>query len=607
MEMAELIIALSWTFGLTTYFIGHLNLLSVTCAPLLLGLGIDYGIHWFARYQEEERLRGASTREGIQAAMVKLGPGIILAGFSASLSFFPLVLTGFRGLVELGIITSIGMIMTTITTLSVLPALTLLFDKPSSRTGKPDPSVGKKFFLKMNNKKAAAILSPALLVTVFSLWGARKVSFDLNMLRLQSQVAESVIWEKKLMDESDRSSIYGSVLARSPEEIREKTVLLEGLESVSEARSVESLLPEEQEEKIKFLRGMKPLLEGVGSFEAGGSSIDMVDLDRTLGKIRFKMLDSSSSQWGAGKPLDSQMMRVRELIDNLRARFAAMEPSGLDTGLHSFQENLFVDLNDKMDILQTNMSTRPMSYQDLPEPLLMRFAGEGLYLIRIFPVEDIWEPVHLERFVEELQEVEPDVIGDPVTLHIFTQAFRNACVKAAFYAVIFIFSVLMLTFRSPLYALLAMVPLGAGTTWTLGLMSLFNIDFNLANTIFLPLIVGAGVEYGIILMQRWRQEELGDGVMVLPLSTAKGIILAGLTTTVGFGSLTISAHRGIHSLGLLAILGSLSILAAAVLLLPSILHVLLQFSAGQRLHSRSRPAREPEPRKEQGGGNMAEN
>ena len=60
---------------------------------------------------------------------------------------------------------------------------------------------------------------------------------------------------------------------------------------------------------------------------------------------------------------------------------------------------------------------------------------------------------------------------------------------------------------------------------------------------------------------------------MLPLSTAKGIILAGLTTTVGFGSLTISSHQGIHSLGLLATVGSLSILTAAILFLPSCLRV----------------------------------
>jgi predicted RND superfamily exporter protein len=59
--------------------------------------------------------------------------------------------------------------------------------------------------------------------------------------------------------------------------------------------------------------------------------------------------------------------------------------------------------------------------------------------------------------------------------------------------------------------------------------------------------------------------------VALPFSTAMGVLLAGLTTTVGFGSLCITAHRGIFSLGLLTTIGSLAILAAAVLFLPALL------------------------------------
>jgi predicted RND superfamily exporter protein len=57
-----------------------------------------------------------------------------------------------------------------------------------------------------------------------------------------------------------------------------------------------------------------------------------------------------------------------------------------------------------------------------------------------------------------------------------------------------------------------------------------------------------------------------------------GVILAGLTTTVGFGSLCISAHQGIFSLGLLTTIGSLAILAAAVFFLPALLQFFSEFS-----------------------------
>jgi len=88
------------------------------------------------------------------------------------------------------------------------------------------------------------------------------------------------------------------------------------------------------------------------------------------------------------------------------------------------------------------------------------------------------------------------------------------------------------------------------------------------------LVVGAGVEYGVIVVQRWRQRGGDRGEATLPLSTGKGVILAGLTTTVGFGSLATSTHQGIYSLGILTTVGSLCVLAAAVLFLPALLQIL---------------------------------
>ncbi|MDY0042592.1 MAG: MMPL family transporter, partial [Desulforhabdus sp.] len=129
-QMTNSVTSLVLTFGLTTLVVGHLNILSIVFAPMMVGLGDDYGVHWLSRYREEVKGSRSSRREAIQATMVKLGPGIILAGITAALSFFPLVLTGFKGLAELGIISAMGMIVTTITTLIVLPPLTLMFDRP---------------------------------------------------------------------------------------------------------------------------------------------------------------------------------------------------------------------------------------------------------------------------------------------------------------------------------------------------------------------------------------------------------------------------------------------------------------------------------------------
>jgi hypothetical protein len=581
LEMIRLLIDLCLTFGVTTLFVGHLNILSVTFAPLLLGLGIDYGVHWFARYMEEEKRGFASKQEALQAIMDRLAPGLLLAGLTAALSFFPLVLTGFKGLMELGIICAMGMVITTLTSLGVLPALILLFDKPRQRSDSSPFIAPITPFFELTRRRVLVLLVIGGAGFAFSVWGATKVNFDLNMLHLQSPKVESVIWEKKLLEGSELSSLYGEILARSLPEVRQKTKALESLPTVSRVESVDTLLPHDQEDKIVFLKKLKPVLNGMGALQLPGNSIDPEELEKVLGRIRFKMLESGDSQWGVGKPLEIQMAQVRDLIDQLRQRFHSLEGPRVHSSLGNFEKDLIRDLNDKLDIVRTNVNGRPMVLEDLPSPLLKRFMTRNqLFLIRVFPKENIWEPELLGRFVRDLRSVDPDVVGDPVTLYVFTQAFRDGCIKAALYAVAFIFIFLLFTFRDLRFTFLALLPLVVGTAWTLGLMHLLGVDLNLANSLFLPLVVGAALEYAIIILHRWRQHEKDKAGIVLPFSTAMGVILAGLTTTVGFGSLCISAHRGIFSLGLLTTIGSLAILAAAILFLPAFLQFFFEPKKG---------------------------
>ena len=574
LEITELLIALSWTFGLTTLFIGHLNILSMIFAPLLLGLGIDYGIHWLARYEEgvrnEER---KTTRETVILTMSNIGPAILVAGFTAAMSFLPLALTNFKGLQELGIISAMGMVMTTITTLGVLPSLVLVFDSKKKKGVSNFSKSSNQVLMHLTPAKCVAILTVSLVLVVLSVSVAREVKFDLNLLQLQPEGTESVDWEMKLIRSSKRSALFAAVLAESPEEVLHKTAILKKQPTVSKVESIYSFLPEDQEAKLPLIHSLKPLLSRLPIIVPGRKDFDLARMDQILGSIRFKMLPEEENKWGSNKPLEGQMVQVRKLITRIRTIISGNNKYDAKMALLGYQERLLKDLKDKLEIIKSSINVRrPMTVNDLPKYLRDQYIGkDGEYLIRVYPKENVWEADALARFVRNLQSVDPNVIGDPVTLYVFTRAFRKACIEAAVYAVFFIFGLLLFTFRSFVNSLLAMTPLIIGTLWTIGLMWCLGVNFNLANSLFLPLIVGAGVEYGIVILNRWFQEQRNfEG---LPLSTGKGIILAALTTTVGFGSLMISHHRGIYSLGLLATIGSIAVMASAIFVLPTILYV----------------------------------
>jgi predicted RND superfamily exporter protein len=178
----------------------------------------------------------------------------------------------------------------------------------------------------------------------------------------------------------------------------------------------------------------------------------------------------------------------------------------------------------------------------------------------------------LKQFVEGLWSVDPEAVGDPVLLYVFTLGFRNSILWASGMALLAIAAMLVILFRSLKMAVLALIPLVVGTAMTLCLMWVLGLPFNQANVLFLPLILGEGIEFGIIILARWQLEESARAI-TLPASTAKGVALAALTTTVGFGSLMVSGHRGTFSLGLLATVGSLSVLLASLSILPAFLRL----------------------------------
>jgi hypothetical protein len=551
---------------------------------MLCGLGVDYAIHWFARFEEERDIEDGMRSSIIRRVMDKSGPGIMLAGLSTAFSFLAFVLTGFRGLMELGMITGMGILFIILADFTVLPALSgyLSVEKPLARRSAAGGN--KKYLLQLSPKGVRAILAAALILCIAGSISASRTHFDLNPMRLQSKDSESVYWEKILVENSDRSIISAAVFAYSPEEVKTESAKFNALRTVSSVDSVFSLFPENQKEKIPILRSIALLVPELKPSVAGSAKEHQPDtcngkedpeagpsyraeLIKVLQRIKFKMQPEQASKWGASRPQVAQMSQVREFIDS-SLESLANSPSAADR-LFDYRRRFGKDIVEKWTLIRESSSASPMSIQDIPAQLRDQFFQGGKYVIKIYPRESIWEEGALTRFVTDLQSVNPDVLGDPVNFHVFASAFKKASIEASIYAMIAISLLLAFTFRSLRLMLISIIPLVAGTIWTVGIMGASGFDFNLANSIFMPLVVGAGVEYGVIIIHRWKEGEAGYGR--LPFSTGKGVILAALTTTIGFGVLMISNHRGIFSLGFVAWAGSICVLLAALLILPAVL------------------------------------
>ena len=119
----------------------------------------------------------------------------------------------------------------------------------------------------------------------------------------------------------------------------------------------------------------------------------------------------------------------------------------------------------------------------------------------------------------------------------------------------------------------SLFPLGIGVVATLGVMGLAGVPLNPANLIALPLIVGVGVDNGVHVLHDYH-EKLPGKLYRLSAATGRGILVAALTTDLGFGTLILARHRGMASMGLALTLGVTFCMFAALVLLPAILRLL---------------------------------
>ncbi len=576
-EISALIIGLCWTFGLVTLVVGRLNLLSMIFAPLMLGLTIDYGIHWFCRLEEEQAGGGPCTYEILSCTYQRIAPGIIYAGLAAALSFLPLSFMGFKGLAELGLILTMGILVMLLATMVLVPAMVHVIERcgPGSefQESRPQP------FLHLHWTKPWLIVGLGLVIVATGVVALRFVPFDLNPLHLQNPGVESVAWEYKLIQGSKYSTSYGATATSSLQELEARCAALKELPTVSHVESILSFLPAEVGGKRPILAELQPVLSSINFPKPSGRPPSSPEETAAiLSRINFKMGEAARSLEEEKAATKEQIAETHALINRIIPLLDPKKQPQAASRLAAFEGHFFADLHDKWILLQgyvqSALKRSAPTIANLPQAVRQRFISpDGKFLIRVFPSQDIWNFEPLKLFVKGLWSVDPDAVGDPVLLYIFTLGFRNACLKAAGLALLAIAAMLLVLFRSWKMTLLAFLPLIVGTGLTLNLMWLLGISFNQANVLFVPLILGEGVEFGIIILVRWRLEESARAI-TLPASTAKGVALAALTTTVGFGSLMVSGHQGVFSLGLLATVGSLSVLLASLSFLPAFIRVL---------------------------------
>ncbi len=521
--MAALIVGTLWTFGLSYFLVGYLNANSAFLGAIVLGNGINFGIIFLARYLEERRA-GRSHFRAMKRTIESTSTATWTGALAAGLAYGSLMLTSFRGFNQFGVIGLAGMVLCWLASFTILPSLLTVLDRwrPLARPERAHKEwIGNALaaIIARHPTKiwAGSFLLTILSLTMFMRYSPAILETDLSKLRDKRSLEHGAVHNSKYLDQVFQR--YLSPIVLMPDE-RENSIEVasrlkeiqkkEGKTSlIRNVQTIDEFLPKEQREKIQVIAEIRNLLP-----------------PRLMAELT---------------PEDNK--RISEF----------------------FQPETF----------------RPVVQKDLPDLILRKFTERDGSIGKLVLVEPpltggTWEGNTLIRFIENLRQVadsvEPGtpVAGSlPVTADMLS-AIRHDGPRATLFALAAVILLVVFLFRKFSTVMLTLFALFLGMTWMGGAIFGFWLKINFLNFIALPITFGIGVDYGVNVFQRHMLEG-GKNISGVVRHTGGAVVMASLTTIIGYGSLLIAGNQAFVSFGLLAVLGEITCVVAAVLSLPAYL------------------------------------
>ena len=515
-----------WTFGVGYFLVGYLNANSAFMASIVIGNGINFGIILLARFMEERRKCKDVVRSIAISAKKSVSATAVAAG-AAALAYGSLGLTRFRGFQQFGILGFTGMFFCWVSAYTVLPGLLLIASRMGLMPRSPPQRKSRimSSLCTMISKHPKFLLTLSAAISLFSLislvgMDSSIIETDMKKLRNRKSLEKgSIYWSNQVDRVFER---YLSPIVVLPKQVENVLPIEHAIEAAREAAppprliagvsTLQDFLPKDQDQKIKILREIRKLLP-------------------------------------------------RSFLDSLRPE----------------------DRRIAREILAPEARV-PFSEKDLPEAVRERFRERDGTLGKLVLVEpslnpDLSRSENLIRFVRSIREaadqVEPGaaVAGTlPVTADLFESILADGP-KATLGSFLLVFLLVVILFREKSLILQCSFALWLGVLWLGGFIFGFHQKINFLNFIALPITFGIGVDYGVNIFQRFRLEKGRDILRVIQ-ETGGAVLLASLTTVIGYGSLLIASNQAFVSFGRLAIVGEFTCVFAAVVSLPALLRLL---------------------------------
>lgn len=559
---ARLIFAILLTMfvglGLTTAIgllaVGSFNIISVAFVTLFVGLGVDFGIQFCVRYRAERHIENDLDR-ALGHAGSGVGNALTLAAAAVAAGFYSFLPTSYSGVAELGLIAGTGMLVTFALSITLLPALVRLLRPP----GEPD-AIGYSLLAPIDRflaKRSLLVLIVTTLVAAICIAALPRLTFDFNPLDLRNPRGEAVATALDLMRNPATSPNTIDALAPSLGKARHLSAALAALPTVSHTVDVETFIPEDQHAKIALIRDadtlLDPTLNPFLTKPLPGDRDVVTSLQSAAAALRGASVGDAGHSAAEARRLAVVLERIANGAPALRGRA---------------EEALVPGLKTMLDQLRTALTPFPVTLASLPKDLKRDWiTPDGRYRIEVFPKGNADKNSVLEEFTREVRIIAPESVGTPISIQESGRTIVRAFLQAGVLSFLSIAILLAIALRRPTDIAIALAPLVLAGVLTLGTCVFIGLPLNFANIIALPLLFGIGVAFDIYFVMAWRSGM--RRLLQSPLTRA--VILSAGTTASAFGTLWLSSHPGLSSMGELLAISLAWILVAVLFVLPALL------------------------------------
>ncbi len=540
--MVPLLVGILACLAVAALAFERLNIITAFTFAVLVGLGIDFGIHLGKRY-EEERAGGLDNEDAIARAFGSTGRAMGVAMITTVLAFATLTSSQFRGFSEFGQLCAVGVPISMLAAYILFPVVVTLADRVrpmKPRAGRPSlPPAVRRF---TSRGVGWLILAGVALTTVAALAAATFLEFEYDYGKLGTKrPVSSRIDTRQATRGYTGSPAVG--LAASPAEAEKTYRYLKrrykGPDSpLKDVFAIYSFQPDQQREKLRVLR-----------------QIDLLMDDPSFGFFEDRLSDE-------------ELDRLDEWRTFLRA--GAVDP--LAAEFPQWAKDLFTELDGRQPLGADSSPYQRRTLEALNE-LRAPFVGRVLYLMPRGNMSNGLDALRMQRDFQTIRLPSGEQVPVAASGFVFADIVKHIQRDGSFVtgiAVLTVFVVTFIGFRSLSRALITITPLVVGIAWLLGLMVLLDIKLTFYSMVMLPVVIGTGIDASVHLY--FRYQELGPGSILTVLRrTGPPVAISTMTTMAGFGSLMFTQHRGLSSMGQVAALGLSSVMLATAVVLPALL------------------------------------